>query len=135
STLPPHRELDMTIDLQPGASPPFQAPRLMSAPMLDELKSQLMKLQQAGFIVPSNAPFGAPILFVKKKDGSLRMCIDYRALNKITIKNRYPLPLVDELFDRVRGAKYFSKLDLRSGYHQVRIHPDDVHKTAFRTRY
>ena len=99
SSLPPHREYDMTIELQPGASPPFQAPRPMSAPMLDELKSQLTKLQEAGFIVASNAPFGAPILFVKKKDGSLRMCVDYRALNKITIKNKYPLPRIEELLD------------------------------------
>jgi len=135
SSLPPHREFDMTIDLQPGASPPFQAPRPMSAPMLDELKSQLMKLQQAGFITPSNAPFGAPILFVKKKDGSLRMCIDYRALNKITIKNKYPLPRIEELLDRLRPATIFSKIDLRSGYHQLRIDDADTDKTTFVTRY
>jgi hypothetical protein len=135
SRLPPHREFDMTIELQPGASPPFQAPRPMSAPMLDELKSQLTKLQQAGFVVPSNAPFGAPILFVKKKDGSLRMCIDYRALNKITIKNKYPLPRIEELLDRLRQASIFSKIDLRSGYHQLRINDTDTDKTTFVTRY
>jgi hypothetical protein len=135
SSLPPHREYDMTIELQPGVSPPFQAPRPMSAPMLDELKSQLTKLQEAGFIVASNAPFGAPILFVKKKDGSLRMCIDYRALNKITIKNKYPLPRIEELLDRLRPATIFSKIDLRSGYHQLRINDADTDKTTFVTRY
>src|ERR1700736_6461478 len=135
SSLPPHREYDMTIDLQPGASPPFQAPRPMSAPMLDELKAQLTKLQDAGFIVPSNAPFGAPILFVKKKDGSLRMCIDYRALNKITIKNKYPLPRIEKLLDRLQCATIFSKIDLRSGYHQLRINDEDTDKTTFVTRY
>ena len=135
SSLPPHRELDMTIELQPGAAPPFQPPRPMSAAMLDELRTQLDKLQQQGFITPSNSPFGAPILFVKKKDGSLRMCIDYRALNKLTVKNRYPLPRIDELLDRLRGARVFSKIDLRSGYHQLRIHPPDTEKTTFVTRY
>ena len=135
SSLPPHREYDMTIELQPGVSPPFQAPRPMSAPMLDELKSQLTKLQEAGFIVASNAPFGAPILFVKKKDGSLRMCIDYRALNKVTIKNKYPLPRIEELLDRLRHATIFSKIDLRSGYHQLRINDADTDKTTFVTRY
>lgn len=88
-----------------------------------------------GFISPSTSPYGSPVLFAKKKDGSLRLCVDYRALNKITVKNRYPLPRIDELIDRVQGAKYFSKLDLTSGYHQVLINPDDRHKTAFRCRY
>ena len=107
----------------------------MSPAELDELKKQLDDLVAAGFIQPSKSPFGAPVLFVKKKDGSMRMCVDYRDLNRITVKNKYPLPRVDELFDRLQGAKYFSKIDLRSGYHQVRIHDDDIHKTAFRTRY
>lgn len=102
---------------------------------LDELKKQLEQLTESGFIRPSKSPFGAPILFVKKKDGSMRMCVDYRALNGITVKNSYPLPRVDELFDRLQGAKVFSKIDLRSGYHQIRIAPEDVPKTAFRTRY
>jgi hypothetical protein len=135
STLPPHRDVDMTIDLQPGAAPPFQAPRPMSAPMLDELRNQLAKLQQAGFIAPSSAPYGAPVLFVKKKDGSLRMCVDYRALNKVTIRNKYPLPRIEELLDRLRHATIFSKIDLRSGYHQLRITPNDIDKTTFVTRY
>ena len=107
----------------------------MSPVELDELKSQLDQLVTCGFIKPSKSPWGAPILFVKKKDGTMRMCIDYRALNALTVKNSYPLPRIDELFDRLQGAKIFSKIDLRSGYHQIRIHPDDVPKTAFRTRY
>jgi len=135
STLPPKREVDHKIELLPGSQPTHQGIYRMSPAELDELKKQLDQLLSYGFIRPSTSPYGAPVLFVKKKDGSMRMCIDYRALNRITIKNRYPLPRVDELFDRLRGAKYFSKMDLRSGYHQVRIHPDDIHKTAFRTRY
>jgi hypothetical protein len=133
--LPPRREVDHRIELEPGAVPPSRPTYRMSPAELDELKKQLNELTEHGFIQPSKSPFGAPVLFVKKKDGSIRMCIDYRALNKITIKNKYPLPRVDELLDRLHGAKWFSKLDLRSGYHQVRIHPDDVAKTAFRTRY
>lgn len=135
SALPPKREIDHKIELMPGSEPTHRGIYRMSPAELDELKKQLDQLLSYGFIRPSTSPFGAPVLFVKKKDGGLRMCIDYRALNRITIKNRYPLPRVDELFDRLRGAKYFSKMDLRSGYHQVRIHPDDIHKTAFRTRY
>ncbi|GJY40405.1 putative reverse transcriptase domain-containing protein, partial [Tanacetum coccineum] len=94
-----------------------------------------VELQDKGFIRPSHSPWGAPVLFVKKKDGSLRMCIDYRELNKLTIKNRYPLPRIDDLFDQLQGSRYFSKIDLRSGYHQLRVHEDDIPKTAFRTRY
>ncbi|GJZ34075.1 putative reverse transcriptase domain-containing protein [Tanacetum coccineum] len=96
---------------------------------------QLKELQDKGFIRPSSSPWGAPILFVKKKYGSYRMCIDYRELNKLTIKNRYPLPMIDDLFDQLQGSQFFSKIDLRSGYHQVRVHEDDISKTAFRTRY
>ena len=133
--LPPSREVDHKIELVPGSVPPSRPIIRMSAKELEELKKQLEELVKAGFIQPSKSPFGAPILFVKKKDGTMRMCIDYRALNNITIKNSYPLPLVDELFDQLQGAKYFSKLDLRSGYHQIRIDAQDVPKTAFRTRY
>src|ERR1700738_28715 len=107
----------------------------MSQPEMDELKKQLTDSLAKGYIQESKSPYGAPVLFVKKKDGSMRMCVYYRALNKITIKNKYPLPRIDELLDRLLGAKYFSKIDLRSGYHQVRIAEDDVPKTAFRTRY
>src|SRR3954467_7679606 len=95
----------------------------------------MAKLIKKGFIQPSTSPFGAPVLFVHKKEGTLRLCVDYRALNKVTIKNRYPLPRIEELMDRLTGAKYFSKIDLYSGYHQIRIKESDIHKTAFRTRY
>ena len=107
----------------------------MSPAELKELKEQLMELLEKGFIRPSTSPWGAPVLFVKKKDGSMRLCIDYRLLNQLTIKNKYPLPRIDELFDQLSGARYFSKIDLRSGYHQLRIKGEDIHKTAFRSRY
>ena len=123
--LPPSREVDHRIELVPGSVPPSRPTYRLSATELAELKKQLDELIKAGFIQPSKSPFGAPILFVKKKDGTMRMCVDYRALNNITIKNSYPLPRVDELFDRLQGAKYFSKIDLRSGYHQIRIAPGD----------
>jgi len=133
--LPPSREVDHKIELVPGSRPTSRPTFRMSAWELAELKKQLEELVKAGFIQPSKSPFGAPILFVKKKDGTMRMCIDYRALNEITVKNKYALPRVDELFDRLQGAHFFSKIDLRSGYHQIRIDPADVPKTAFRTRY
>ena len=88
-----------------------------------------------GHIHPSVSPWGAPVIFVKKKDGSLRLCIDYRQLNKVTVKNRYPWPRIDDLFDQMKGARVFSKIDLKSGYHQLRIQEADIHRTAFRTRY
>nr|GFC19863.1 DNA/RNA polymerases superfamily protein [Tanacetum cinerariifolium] len=102
---------------------------------LKELKDQLQELLERGFIRPSVSPWGAPGLFVKKKDGSMRLCIDYRELNRITVRNRYPLPQIDDLFDQLQGAKFFSKIDLRSGYHQLSVKERDVSKTAFRTRY
>ncbi|GJY78996.1 putative reverse transcriptase domain-containing protein [Tanacetum coccineum] len=102
---------------------------------VQELKEQLQELIDRGFIRPSVSPWGASVLFVKKKDGSMRLCIDYRELNRVTIRNRYPLPRIDDLFDQLQGAKYFSKIDLRSGYHQLRVRSEDIPKTAFRTRY
>ncbi|KAL4025930.1 hypothetical protein IC575_014336 [Cucumis melo] len=107
----------------------------MAPAELKELKVQLQELLDKGFIRPSVSPWGAPVLFVKKKDGSMRLCIDYRELNKVTVKNRYPLPRIDDLFDQLQGATVFFKIDLRSGYHQLRIKDEDVPKTAFRSRY
>ncbi|GJV31193.1 putative reverse transcriptase domain-containing protein [Tanacetum coccineum] len=102
---------------------------------LSELAEQLQELSDKGFIRPSSSLWGAPVLFVKKKDGSFRMCIDYRELNKLTIKNRYPLPRIDDLFDQLQGSSVYSKIDLRSGYHQLRVREKDIPKTAFRMRY
>ena len=102
---------------------------------LKELKVQMEELVSKGFVRSSTSPWGAPVLFVKKKDGSLRLCIDYRELNKVTIRNQYPLPRIDDLFYQLQGAKVFSKIDLRSGYHQLKIRSEDVPKTAFRTQY
>eukprot|EP00253_Pinus_taeda_P010917 PITA_10917 len=133
--LPPRRNIDFTIELVPGAAPVSRAPYRMSVPELTELKIQLQELLDKDYIRPSVSPWGAPVLFVKKKDGTLRMCIYYRQLNKLTIKNKYPLPRIDELFDQVKGATVFSKIDLRSGYHQIRIKEEDIAKTTFRTRY
>ncbi|XP_047952402.1 uncharacterized protein LOC125197962, partial [Salvia hispanica] len=132
---PPDRQLEFTIDLEPGAAPVSKAPYRMAPKELEELKIQLQELMDLGFVRPSVSPWGAPVLFVKKKDGSMRMCIDYRELNKLTLKNKYPLPRIDDLFDQLRGAGVFSKMDLRSGYHQLRVRREDIPKTAFRTRY
>ncbi|GAU44250.1 hypothetical protein TSUD_399960 [Trifolium subterraneum] len=135
NSLPPEREIEFSIDLVPGSQPISIAPYRMSPLELRELKSQLEELLQKHFIRPSVSPWGAPVLLVKKKDGTMRLCIDYRQLNKVTIKNKYPLPRIDDLLDQLRGATIFSKIDLRSGYHQIRIRTSDVSKTAFRTRY
>ena len=133
--LPPSREVDHAIELEDGAPPPSRPTYRMSFLELEELEKQLKEYSGNGWIRPSQSPYGAPILFVKKKDGSTRMCTDYRALNKITKKNVYPLPRIDDLLDRLQGAKFFTKIDLRQGYHQIRIKDADVEKTAFRTRY
>ncbi|XP_074351383.1 uncharacterized protein LOC141690484 [Apium graveolens] len=133
--LPPDREIEFAIDLAPGTEPVSKAPYRMAPVEMKELAKQLQELLEKGVIRPSVSPWGAPVLFVKKKDGSMRLCIDYRELNKLTIKNKYPLPRIDDLFDQLKGAKYFSKIDLRSGYHQLKIKPEDIPKTAFRTRY
>ena len=133
--LPPHREIEFSIDVVPGATPASITPYRMAPLELKELKLQLQELLEKGFIRPSVSPWGAPVLFVKKKDGTLWLCIDYRQLNKLTVKNKYLLPKIDDLFDQLKGASIFSKIDLRSGYHQLRIKDADVHKTAFRTRY
>ena len=133
--LPSEREVEFTIDLISGTEPISIPPYRMAPAELRELKAQLEELLSKGFIRPSISPWGAPVLFVKKKDGSLRLCIDYRQLNRVTIRNQYPLPIIDELFDQLQGSRVYSKIDLRSGYHQLRVHESDVPKTAFRTRY
>ncbi|GJU55618.1 putative reverse transcriptase domain-containing protein [Tanacetum coccineum] len=130
-----HGKLFLVFDLIPGAAPVARAPYRLAPSEMKELSKQLQELSEKGFIRPSSSPWGAPVLFVKKKDGSFRMCIDYRELNKLTIKNRYPLPRIDDLFDQLQGSSVYSKIDLRSGYHQLRIREEDIPITAFRTRY
>ncbi|GJV01596.1 putative reverse transcriptase domain-containing protein [Tanacetum coccineum] len=119
----------------PEDLPVARAPYRLAPSEMKELSDQLKELSDKGFIRPSSSPWGAPVLFVKKKDGSFRMCIDYRELNKLTVKNRYPLPRIDDLFDQLQGSSIYSKIDLRSGYHQLRVREEDIPKTAFRTRY
>ncbi|KAL0463343.1 UNVERIFIED_CONTAM: Transposon Ty3-G Gag-Pol polyprotein [Sesamum latifolium] len=133
--LPPHREVDFAIETLPGVAPICIAPYRMAPVELLELKKQLEELLEKGFIQPSTSPWGAPVLFIKKKDGSMRLCVDYRQLNRVTVKNKYPLPRIDDLLDQLKGATTFSKIDLRSGYWQLRIAEKDIPKTAFRTRY
>ncbi|GJT97870.1 putative reverse transcriptase domain-containing protein [Tanacetum coccineum] len=133
--LPPARQVEFQIDLVPGAAPVARAAYRLAPAEMQELSTQLQELFDRGFIRPSSSPWGAPVLFVKKKDGSFWMCIDYRELNKLTVKNRYPLPRIDDLFDQLQGSRVYSKIDLRSGYHQLRVREEDIPKTAFRTRY
>ncbi len=133
--LPSRRRVDHVIEVMPGVAPPAKAPYRMNHEELKKLKVQLEELLAKGYIKPSKSPYGAPILFVHKKDGMLRMCVDYKAFNKATVKNRYPLPQIDDLFDRLLRAKVFSKVDLRSGYYQISITKGDEGKTACRTRY
>jgi hypothetical protein len=133
--MPPDRDIEFAIELQPGTTPISKRPYRMPPTELAELKKQLQDLLDKGFIRPSTSPWGSPALFVKKKDESLRLCIDYRPLNAVTINNKYPLPRIDVLFDQLVGAKVFSKIDLRSGYHQIKIRASDIPKTAFSTRY
>ena len=113
--LPPHRDVDLGIELYPGISPISMTPHRMAPVELQELRVQLQELLDKGFIRPSTSPWGAPVLFTKMKDKTLRLCIDYRQLNRVTIKNRYPLPRIDDLFDQLRGARVYSKIDLRTG--------------------
>ncbi|GKF09876.1 putative reverse transcriptase domain-containing protein [Tanacetum coccineum] len=133
--LPTTRQVEFHIELIPGAAPVTRAPYRLAPAEIKELAKQLKELSDKGFIRPSSSPWGAPILFVKKKDGSFRMCINYRELNKLTVKNRYPLPRIDDLFNQLQGSSIYSKIDLRSGYHQLRVREEDIPKTAFRTRY
>jgi hypothetical protein len=134
-SMQPNRDVDFVIDLLPSTRPIAKRPYRMSVDELEELKKQLKELSNKGYIKPSASPWGSPILFVKKKDGSMRMCIDYQNLNAVTVKNKYPLPRIDDLLDQLKDAKFFSKIDLRSRYHQMKIRPEDIPKTTFVTRY
>ena len=133
--LPAKRDIEHTIELEPGARPSSKPSFRLTALELQECKAQLQDFTEKGILRPGSSPWGAPVLFVRKKDGGLRMCIDYRALNKVTVKNRYPLPRIDDLLDRLSKARYFSSIDLASGYHQIRVREEDIPKTAFNTRY
>jgi hypothetical protein len=133
--LPPERDVEFVIELKPNTAPISRRSYRMPPNELAELKIQLQDLLEKGFIRPSSPPWGCLAIFVKKKDQTLRMCVDYRPLNEVTIKNKYPLPRIDILFDQLTGARVFSKIDLRSGYHQICIRPEDIPKTAFTTRY
>jgi hypothetical protein len=132
--MPPNREVEFPIDLLPETPTPKRSYR-MSVEELKGLKKQLTELQEAGYIRLSPSPWGALVLFVQKKDGSQGMCVDYRTINDVTVKNKYPLPRIEDLFDQMRGARVFSNIDLRSGYHQMKIRPSDMPKMDFSTRY
>jgi hypothetical protein len=133
--MPPERKVEFAIELIPGTTPISKRAYRVSEPELVELKKQIDELSEKGYIRPSTSPWAALVLFVEKKDGTKRMCIDYRCLNEVTIKNKYPLPRIEDLFNQLRGDSVFSKIDLRSGYHQLRIRPSDIPKTTFITKY
>ena len=133
--LPPHRDVDFGIELHHGTLPIFMTPHRMAPVELQELRVQLQELLNKGFIRPSTSPWALRFCLRKRKDKTLRLCIDYRQLNRVTIKNRYPLPRIDDLFDQLRGVRVYSKIDLRTGYHQLRVRDTDIPKTAFRARY
>jgi hypothetical protein len=133
--MPPDREVEFVIDLLPGTALTSKRSYEIYVEELKELKKQLIKLQEAEYIWPSSSPWGATVLFAQKKDGSQRMCVDYRSLNDVIVKNQYPLPHIEDLFDRMRDARIFSKIDLRSGYHQMKIRPSNNSKTDFSTLY
>jgi hypothetical protein len=133
--MPPDHDIEFIIELLPETPPTSKRPYKMPVNELVELKKQIAELQSKGFIRPSSSPWGAPVLFVEKKKGTQQMCVDYRSLNEVTIKNKYPLPRIEYLFDQMKGASVFSKIDLRSGYHQLKIRESDIPKTAFCTQY
>jgi hypothetical protein len=133
--MPPERKVEFAIELISGTAPISKRAYRVSGTELVELKKQIDELLEKGYIRPSTSPWAATVLFVEKKDGTKRMCIDYRSLNEVTIKNKYPLPRIEDLFDQLRGASVFSKIDLRSGYHHLRIRPSDILKTTFITKY
>ncbi|MCO5558872.1 hypothetical protein L7F22_012461 [Adiantum nelumboides] len=134
--LPPKRgDDDHAIELILGSSPPNKPPYRVSQAQQEEIMRQVNELVEKGMVRPSSSPFCSPVLLVHKKDGTYRMCVDYRALNKITIKNRFPVPRIEDLFDKLQGSTYFSRIDLKSGYHQIRIVNEDILKTSFRTTF
>jgi hypothetical protein len=133
--MPPDRDIEFIIELIPGTAPIAQRAYRMNPQELEELKRQLADMLSKGLIRPSASPWGSPVLFVDKRDGTIRLCVDYRKLNEVTIKNKYPLPKIEDLFDQLNGAEVFSKIDLRTGYHQLKVRESDIPKTAFTTRY
>jgi hypothetical protein len=133
--MPPDRDIEFVIELKPGTTPIYKTPYRMATPVLAELKEHIKELLEKGFIYPRSSPWGAPVIFVPKKDGTQRLCVDYCALNEVTIKNKYLLPRIDDLFNQLCGACVFSKIDLRLGYHQLKIRECDIPKTTFVSRY
>jgi hypothetical protein len=133
--MPPNRDIKFVIELKPGTTLIYKTPYRMATPELAELKEHIKELLEKGFIYSSSSPWGAPVIFVPKNDGTQRVCMDYRALNEVVIKNKYPLPRIDDLFDQLHGACVFSKINLRSGYHQLKIRECDISKTAFISWY
>jgi hypothetical protein len=133
--MPPDRDTEFLIELMPGITPIYKTHYRMATPELADLKEHIKELLEKGFIRPTSSPCGAPVIFVLKKDGTQRLCVDYRAMNEVTIKNKYPLPRIDDLFNQLYGVCVFSKIDIRSGYHQFKIRECDIPKTAFILRY
>jgi ribonuclease HI len=133
--MPSERKVEFAVELIPGTAPISKRAYRVFGLELVELKRQIDELLEKGYIRPSTSPWATLVLFVEKKDGTKRLCIDYRALNEVTVKNKYPLPQIEDLFDQLRGASVFSKIDLRSGYHQLRIQSSDIPKTSFITKY
>jgi hypothetical protein len=133
--MPSDRDIKFVIELKPGTAPIHKTPFRMTTSELAELKKHIKELLEKGFIYPSSSPWGAPVIFVLEKDGTQRLCVDYRALNEVTIKNNYPLPRIDDLFDQLCGACVFSKIDFRSGYHHLKVRECDIPKTPFVSRY
>jgi hypothetical protein len=133
--MPPDRDIEFVIELKPSTTPIYRTPYRMATPELAKLKEHIKELLEKEFIHPNSSPWRAYVIFVLKKDGTQRLCVDYRALNEATVKNMYSLPRIDDLFDQLRGACVFSKIDLRSGYHQLKIRECDIPKTAFISRY
>jgi hypothetical protein len=133
--MPPDWDIEFIIELIPGTAPIAQRPYRMNPQELEELKKQLANMLSKGLIRPNASPWGSPVLFVDKRDGTIPLCVDYRKLNEVTIKNKYPLPKIEDIFDQLNGAKVFSKINLRTRYHQLKVRESDIPKTAFTTRY